>query len=64
MEEIVEMTLLGADVVRRFGMDPKVALISHQLWQCGYALCSKDAGGSCRDRVPDWRLGEMHADLL
>src|SRR3546814_17721304 len=40
-EEVAEMTLLAAQHVRRFGLTPKVALLSH----------SKIGRASCRDRV-------------
>ena len=66
MEEIVEMTLLGADVVRRFGMDPKVALISHSNFgnaDTPSARKMRAAVAKLRDRVPGLEVeGEMHAD--
>ena len=66
MEEIVEMTVLGADVVRRFGMDPKVALISHSNFGNADTPSSRKmraAVAKLRDRVPDLEVeGEMHAD--
>ena len=68
MEEIVEMTLLGADVVRRFGMDPKVALISHSNFgnaDTPSARKMRAAVAKLRDRVPGLEVeGEMHADPL
>jgi len=66
MEEIVEMTMLGADVVRRFGMNPKVALISHSNFgnaDTPSARKMRAAVVKLRDRVPDMEVeGEMHAD--
>ena len=66
MEEIVEMTLLGADVVRRFGMDPKVALISHSNFgnaDTPSARKMRAAVAKLRDRVPGLEVeGEMHAN--
>jgi len=66
MEEIVEMTILGADVVRRFGMNPKVALISHSNFgnaDTPSARKMRAAVVKLRDRVPDMEVeGEMHAD--
>ena len=66
MEEIVEMTMLGADVVRRFGMNPKVALISHSNFgnaDTPSARKMRAAVVKLRDRVPDMVVeGEMHAD--
>ena len=66
MEEIVEMTMLGADVVRRFGMNPKVALISHSNFgnaDTPSARKMRAAVVKLRVRVPDLEVeGEMHAD--
>lgn len=66
MEEIVEMTVLGADVVRRFGMTPKVALISHSNFgnaDTPSARKMRDAVAALRERAPDLEVeGEMHAD--
>ena len=66
MEEIVEMTMLGADVVRRFGMNPKVALISHSNFgnaDTPSARKMRAAVVKLRDQVPDLEVeGEMHAD--
>ena len=66
MEEIVEMTMLGADVVRRFGMNPKVALISHSNFGSAdtpSARKMRAAVVKLRVRVPDLEVeGEMHAD--
>mgnify|MGYP001186638113 FL=1 len=66
MEEIVEMTLLGADVVRRFGMSPKVALISHSNFgnaDTPSAQKMRAAVAKLCDRAPALEIeGEMHAD--
>jgi len=66
MEEIVEMTIMGADVVRRFGVEPKVALISHSNFgnaDTPSAVKMREAVHQLRRRVPDLEVeGEMHAD--
>ncbi|HVY22417.1 MAG TPA: NADP-dependent malic enzyme [Steroidobacteraceae bacterium] len=64
--QIAEMTLLAVDQVKRFGIVPKVALISHSNFG------SSDAPSACRmrdalplilARAPDLAIeGEMHAD--
>ncbi len=65
-EEIAEMTVLAADQVRNFGMEPKVALLSHS------SFGSADSDSACkmrkaleilRMRAPDLEAeGEMHGD--
>lgn len=66
MEEIVETTIMGADAVRRFGLEPKVALISHSNFGNGTtptAIKMREAVKILRERVPDLEVdGEMHAD--
>jgi len=66
MEEIVEMTLMAAESVRRFGMTPKVALISHSNFgnsNAPTAVKMRDAVQILRERAPDLELdGEMHTD--
>ena len=65
-EEIVEMTLLGADAIRRFGTEPKVALISHANFgnaDTPTALKMRRAVEILRHRAPDLEVdGEMHPD--
>jgi malate dehydrogenase (oxaloacetate-decarboxylating)(NADP+) len=65
-EEIVEMTLLAADEVRRFGMIPSVALLSQSsfgsssAWE---AQTMRDAVEILARRAPDLMVdGEMRAD--
>ena len=65
-EQIAEMTLLAAEVVRRFGVVPKVALLSHSNFgdspsasankmRCAFQILAKSA--------PELEVdGEMHAD--
>jgi malate dehydrogenase (oxaloacetate-decarboxylating)(NADP+) len=65
-EEIVEMTVLAAEEVRRFGLTPKVALVSHS------DFGTHDTPSACRMRValailraraPDLEVdGEMHPE--
>ncbi|MBT3660935.1 MAG: NADP-dependent malic enzyme [Rhodospirillaceae bacterium] len=66
MEEIVETTIMGADAVRRFGLEPKVALISHSNFgndTTPTAIKMREAVKILRERVPDLEVdGEMHAD--
>ncbi len=65
-EEIVEMTLLGADAIRRFGTEPKVALISHANFgnaDTPSALKMRRAVELLRQQAPDLEVeGEMHPD--
>jgi malate dehydrogenase (oxaloacetate-decarboxylating)(NADP+) len=65
-EEIAELTLLAAEEVRRFGVVPSVALLSHS------SFGSSDSPSSCKMRdalallhqsAPDLAVdGEMHGD--
>ncbi|WP_193368076.1 NADP-dependent malic enzyme [Pelagibius marinus] len=65
-DEIAEMTLLAARHVRRFGLQPKVALLSHSNF--GSALTPsarkmREALAILHRRAPDLEVeGEMHAD--
>jgi malate dehydrogenase (oxaloacetate-decarboxylating)(NADP+) len=66
-EEIAEKALLGAHVVRRFGLDPKVALLSH----ANFGSRGSDSSRKMREalaivqaKAPDLEVdGEMNADL-
>ena len=66
VEEIVEMTLLSAETVRRFGETPRVALLSHSNFGTAdteTALRMRAAVKSLKERDPDLEVeGEMHAD--
>ncbi|WPU24297.1 NADP-dependent oxaloacetate-decarboxylating malate dehydrogenase [Cedecea neteri] len=65
-EELTEITLLAAETVRRFGIEPKVALLSHSNYG------SSNSKAACkmrktlelvRERAPDLEIdGEMHGD--
>ncbi len=65
-EEIVETTLLAAEEIRSFGIEPKIALVSHS----NFGASEDDSARKLRKAVailheiePDLEVeGEMHAD--
>jgi malate dehydrogenase (oxaloacetate-decarboxylating)(NADP+) len=65
-EQIAEMTLLAAKTVRRFGLAPKAALLSHSSFGTSdspSARKMRKAMALLREARPDFELdGEMHAD--
>ncbi|PSJ54953.1 NADP-dependent malic enzyme [Kumtagia ephedrae] len=65
-EEIAEMTMLAAEEIRRFGIEPKAALLSFSNFgsrESPSALKMRQAAEILRDRAPDLECdGEMHAD--
>jgi malate dehydrogenase (oxaloacetate-decarboxylating)(NADP+) len=65
-EQIAEMTILAADEVRRFGIEPKVALVSHSNFggrPSPTADKMRTALGLLREQAPTLEVdGEMHAD--
>ncbi len=65
-EQIAEMTVLAADAVRRFGLTPKAALLSHSSFGAGNsqsAIKMRQALKLLRQRAPELEVdGEMHAD--
>ncbi len=65
-EEIAEITLLAADQVKRFGLKPKIALLSHSNYGSSNqesAIKMKRALEIVLDRAPGLEIdGEMHAD--
>jgi len=65
-EQIAEITSLAADEVRRFGITPKVALLSHSNFGSSgdpTATKMKDALALILARDPDLEIdGEMHGD--
>jgi malate dehydrogenase (oxaloacetate-decarboxylating)(NADP+) len=65
-EQIAEMTLLAARSVRRFGMEPKAALLSHSSFGTSdspSARKMRKALALLRESRPDFEIdGEMHAD--
>jgi malate dehydrogenase (oxaloacetate-decarboxylating)(NADP+) len=66
-EEIAEMTVLAAKHVRRFGIEPKVALLSHSNFgsrDTASARKMRAARQALAARHPDIEVeGEMHADM-
>ncbi len=65
-EEIAAMTLLAAEGVRRFGIEPRAALLSHSDFgsrDTPSALKMREAAALLRERAPDLETdGEMHGD--
>jgi malate dehydrogenase (oxaloacetate-decarboxylating)(NADP+) len=65
-EDLAEMTLLSAQEVRRFGIVPKVALVSHSNFgnrDTPSARKMRQALAILRDRAPELEVdGEMHAE--
>ncbi|MBF0391779.1 MAG: NADP-dependent malic enzyme [Alphaproteobacteria bacterium] len=65
-EQIVEMTVSAAEEVRRFGIHPKVALLSHSNFgsrDSESARRMREALALIHERVPELEVeGEMHAD--
>ncbi|MGP1397745.1 MAG: NADP-dependent malic enzyme [Inquilinaceae bacterium] len=65
-EQLADITALAAEEVRRFGVAPKVALLSHSNFgaidsQSAHKM--RAALALIRDRLPDLEIdGEMHAD--
>ena len=65
-EEIAEITLLAADEIRRFGITPKVALLSHSSFGSSdhpQAKKMQEALALINAIDPDLEVdGEMHGD--
>lgn len=65
-EEIAEMTILAAEEIRRFGIQPKAALLSHSNFgsrDSASALKMRHASAILREMAPDLEAdGEMHGD--
>ena len=65
-EEIAEMTMLAAEEIRRFGIEPKAALVSLSNFgsrDSTSALKMRRAAEILRETAPDLECdGEMHAD--
>jgi len=66
-EQLVEITIMAAEEVRRFGIEPKVALLSHSNFGTSNAPSAqkmRDVLEILRERAPDLQVdGEMHGDL-
>jgi malate dehydrogenase (oxaloacetate-decarboxylating)(NADP+) len=65
-EEIAEITIMAADELRRFGIAPKVALLSHSNFGSSAgpsAIKMRDALALILARAPELEIdGEMHGD--
>jgi len=65
-EQIAEMTALAAEEIRRFGIEPKVALLSHSSFGTSDSPSAKkmrDALDLITRAMPDLEIdGEMHGD--
>ena len=65
-EQIAEITLMAADELQRFGITPKVALLSHSNFGTANtpsALKMREALALIRERSPELEVdGEMHGD--
>jgi malate dehydrogenase (oxaloacetate-decarboxylating)(NADP+) len=65
-EEVAEMTLLAAEEVRRFGIQPKVALLSHSNFGSSNSVSARKmrlARQLVSEANPDLEVeGEMHGD--
>ncbi len=66
-EQIAEITLMAADEMRRIGLEPRVALLSHSNFggsNSASAEKMRQALGMIRDRRPELNIdGEMHGDV-
>jgi malate dehydrogenase (oxaloacetate-decarboxylating)(NADP+) len=65
-EQVAEITLLTVEQVRRFGMEPKVALVSHSNFGSSHAPGAEKMRAALKlilQRAPDLEVdGEMQAD--
>jgi malate dehydrogenase (oxaloacetate-decarboxylating)(NADP+) len=65
-DQITEMTLLAAEEMQKFGIEPNIALVSHSSFGSSHLESAKkmrDAVIDIKTRNPDLRVeGEMHAD--
>lgn len=66
-EQLADITLLAAEGVRRFGITPKVALLSHSNFNADSSASARkmaDAMRILRERAPELAVeGEMQADV-
>ncbi len=65
-EELAEITIMAAEELQRFGIVPKVALISHSNFgtsEAPSAIKMRETLAILRERAPDLEVdGEMHGD--
>jgi malate dehydrogenase (oxaloacetate-decarboxylating)(NADP+) len=66
-EQLAEITIMAAEEVRRFGIVPKIALLSHSNFGTSNAPSAqkmRDTLALLRERAPDLQVdGEMHGDV-
>lgn len=66
VNQVTEMTLMAAEEMRRFGIEPNIALVSHSNFGTSNlpsARKMRDALAEIKDRAPALSIdGEMHAD--
>ncbi len=66
-EQLAEITIMAAEEVRRFGIEPKIALLSHSNFGTSYAPSAqkmRDVLEILKERAPDLQVdGEMHGDV-
>jgi malate dehydrogenase (oxaloacetate-decarboxylating)(NADP+) len=66
-EQLAEITLMAAEEVRRFGIEPKVALLSHSNFGTSHAPSAqkmRDTLALLKARAPQLQVdGEMHGDV-
>jgi malate dehydrogenase (oxaloacetate-decarboxylating)(NADP+) len=66
-EQLAEITIMAAEEVRRFGIEPKIALLSHSNFGTSNAPTAqkmRDTLAILRERAPDLHVdGEMHGDI-
>ncbi|NEX60570.1 NADP-dependent malic enzyme [Noviherbaspirillum galbum] len=65
-EQLAEITIMAADEMRRFGVEPRVALLSHSNFGSSNSESAKKMRATLailRERAPDLEVdGEMHGD--
>lgn len=65
-DQLAELTLMAAETVRRFGIEPKVALLSHSSFGTSNAPAARkmrETLALIKTRAPDLEIdGEMHGD--
>jgi malate dehydrogenase (oxaloacetate-decarboxylating)(NADP+) len=66
-EQLCEITVMAAEEVRRFGIEPKVALVSHSNFGTSNAASAqkmREVLAMLKDHAPDLQVdGEMHGDV-
>ncbi len=66
VEELVEMTIMAAESVRRFGIEPKIALLSHSNFGSANTATARKMAAAVKrlaEVAPELHVeGEMHAD--